>query len=79
MRWITWAISARAPIPMRCFVVRRSLRTPARAERVRALEREIADVEAQHSIGRPEGRSEKVENSVSSASHGSGDRNSATK
>lgn len=32
-----------------------------RAERVRELEREIADVEAQNSIGRPEDRSAKVE------------------
>ncbi len=39
----------------------------ARAERVRALEREIAAVEAQHSIGRPDDRSAEVEELLAKA------------
>jgi tetratricopeptide (TPR) repeat protein len=40
---------------------------PVRAEQVRTIERDLAAVEAQHAIGRPEDRSAKVENLVAVA------------
>jgi len=51
------ALSRSAPLPQE----------PVRAERVRALEREIADVDAQYSIGRPEDRSAQVEDLLARA------------
>jgi tetratricopeptide (TPR) repeat protein len=53
----TDALSRAAPLPQ----------DPARAQQVRTFEREIASIEAQHSIGRPEDRSTKVEELLASA------------
>lgn len=51
------ALSRTTPLPQ----------DPARAEEVRTIERELAAIEAQHAIGRPEDRTAKVENLVAVA------------